>query len=57
MRDNLGAVHSDDLRRRYEAKLGEAEGEMTALLASMEAAQKAVSAGERDLEATVLQFR
>lgn len=56
LRANLGAVQSDELRRRYETGLGEVEDEIAQLLGQMELARKLVSQSERDLDTIIMQF-
>lgn len=57
LRANLGAVQSDDLRRRYETGLNNAEDEIAELTETMELARQSVREGERDLDKVILQFR
>lgn len=56
LRDNLGAVQSEDLRRRYEAKLGEAEDTIAALLDAMDKARTDMREGEQDLDHIIGEF-
>jgi len=57
LRDNLGAVQSDDLRRRYEANLAGREDEIAAIMGEMDAARTAIRAGERELDQIIGQFQ
>lgn len=50
LRDNLAAVHSDELRRRYEKALIGAEDEIAGLLNAIEEARRAVRQGEKELD-------
>lgn len=57
LRDNLGAVQTNDLRRHYENNLGDTEDEITGLLDMMDAARAAVREGEQRLDAVIGRFR
>lgn len=53
LRDNLAAVHSDELRRRYEKALIGAEDEIAGLLNAIEEARRAVRQGEKELDRVI----